>query len=117
MNATYLAWIEKLIDTAHELKLSFDAFGSIISIEPDAAGQLTLSNPFNYSLEPSPVSPTDAPPYHLLAGTIRKTWETGRGKDSGEPIFVAPGIMAGVYHNHLEAVLKTNLVATLSFDS
>lgn len=115
LNATHVEMIEKLKSTAHELKLSFDAFGSIISTEPDAAGQLTVSS-YRQSLEPAPISPIDALPYHLLAGTIRKTWGTGKGKDSGEPIFVAPGMMSGMYHGLLEQILKANITATLSFN-
>ena len=116
LNETYDKIIERLKFTAHELKLSFSAFGSIISVEPDAAGQLSVSTSGPPS-EPAPITPADDSPYHLLAGTIRKTWETGKGKDSGVPIFVSPGVMFGMYHDHLERLLNINLAAKHSFDS
>ncbi|KAF8328369.1 uncharacterized protein EI90DRAFT_3126162 [Cantharellus anzutake] len=93
VNSTHSSIVDKLTPIARGLQLDFEAFGFNVTTELDPAGQLTLSHFLDDDLEPAPVSPPDSAPFQLLAGTIRETWETGRGKDSEEPLIVAPGIM------------------------
>ncbi|KAF8308589.1 carboxypeptidase S [Cantharellus anzutake] len=93
VNATHSSIVDKLTPIARGLQLDFEAFGFNVTTELDPAGQLTLSHFLDDDLEPAPVSPPNSAPFQLLAGTIRETWETGRGKDSEEPFIVAPSIM------------------------
>jgi Gly-Xaa carboxypeptidase len=82
-------------DLAHRLNLTFTSFGETVSAGP-SKGSLITSDDWNSALESAPISPTDAAEYHLLAGTIRATYNTHRGLEDGEkPVIVSPGIMSG----------------------
>lgn len=82
-----------------KFNLTYTAFGSRISQEgAPASGSLTLSDAYNGSLEPAPVTPTgaDAAPYQLLSGTIKATYNAHRSIQTPESeIIVAPSMMSG----------------------
>ncbi|KAF9072250.1 carboxypeptidase S [Rhodocollybia butyracea] len=92
---------------ADKFNLMFISFGETLSrskdanaSSPPAYGTLVLSDAFNTSLAPAPITPTsgaNAGPYRLLAGTIRATYNAHRGLDSGADtnIIVAPGMPTG----------------------
>ena len=80
---------------AVKFNLSYTAFGVSVSDEDvPTYGKLTLS-PFETGLEPAPVTPTDAPPYRFLSGTIKAVYNAHRSIDGSDNIAVAPGIMSG----------------------
>ena len=80
---------------ATKFNLSYTAFGVGVSDEDvPAYGKLTLS-PFETGLTPAPITPTDAPPYHLLSGTIKAVYNAHRTINGSDNIVVAPGIMSG----------------------
>ncbi|KAJ7096137.1 carboxypeptidase S [Mycena epipterygia] len=105
VNATLTRNAELLAPLAERFNLSLTAFGEKKSADNTAQaaaylGTLELSAP--QSLEPAPIAPADAPPFRLLAGTIRAAFRTARqGKVQGEgevkeqDIFVTPGMMTG----------------------
>lgn len=70
-------------------------------MDGDAAsvyGSLVLSDAFNSSLAPAPMTPTSglrAAPYELLSGTIQTTYNAHRGLEGNNNIVVAPGMPAG----------------------
>ncbi|KAJ7749211.1 hypothetical protein B0H16DRAFT_1420431 [Mycena metata] len=85
-------------EIAARFNLSVTAFGELLT--PAAAagasyGSLSLRAP--ETLEPSPISPSDTPPFHLFAGTIRATFHAARKDVKGgeKEIFIAPGVMPG----------------------
>ena len=83
---------------AKTFNLTYSAFGSQISEEgAPASGTLTLSEAFQYGLEPAPITPTgaDAAPYQLLSGTIKATYNTHRSINDADSVIVAPSIMSG----------------------
>lgn len=92
-------FIKTITPIALKYNLALEAFGSNITetLSDSPAGTIRLSDPWGKWLDPAPVTPTDAAPYKLLSGTIRQTWNTGRGKASGEPIYVAPSMMGGAF--------------------
>ncbi|KAF7348672.1 Carboxypeptidase S [Mycena venus] len=55
----------------------------------------TITRDAELTLEPAPITPNDAAPYALLAGTIRATFHAARKDVKDTEIFVAPGIMTG----------------------
>ncbi|KAH9167378.1 hypothetical protein EDB89DRAFT_2125443 [Lactarius sanguifluus] len=83
---------------AKEFNLSFTAFGSDITPNgAPTAGKLTLTDAWESGLEPAPVTPTDedSAPWRLLSGTIKATYNSHRGLEGADNIFVSPGIMSG----------------------
>ena len=89
---------ELLEDLANRFNLSFNAFGKDVTTGSGAKyGSLVLSDAWGTALEPAPIAPTDpdAAPYRLLSGTIKATYNSHRGFENTEEIFVAPGIMTG----------------------
>ena len=85
---------------AERFNLSFISFGDIIlgPDVPNAYGSLVLSDAFNDSLAPAPVTPTSGPtagPYELLSGTIQATYNAHRGLEGNHNIIVAPGMPTG----------------------
>jgi len=87
-----------LEDLASEFNLSLTAFGQGISQRDGPAyGSLILSEAFNSSLEPAPITPTghNAAPYRLLSGTIKATYETGRFNDNEGQLAIAPFMGGG----------------------
>ncbi|KAJ7034591.1 hypothetical protein C8F04DRAFT_956270 [Mycena alexandri] len=96
VNATITRDAELIRDLAARFNLSVTAYGELLTPAAAASyGSLTLTSPQN--LEPAPVTPSDAPAYHLLAGTIRSTFYTARKDVEGGKthISVAPGMMTG----------------------
>ncbi|KAF8309224.1 carboxypeptidase S [Clavulina sp. PMI_390] len=102
-----------LIPIAEKFHLALDAFGDLQNLsypfepslvqdespssEVDTIGIMRLSGSDSKGLEPSPITPTDAAPYKILAGSIRQSWKAG-GKE--EEMFVAPGVMGGNTDTH-----------------
>ncbi|KLO11595.1 carboxypeptidase S [Schizopora paradoxa] len=87
-----------LENLASEFNLSFTAFGRDVNVHHGPAyGALIISEAFNSSLEPAPITPTgpDAAPYRVLSGTIKATYETGRHNDNGGQLTVAPFMGGG----------------------
>ncbi|KAI9440737.1 carboxypeptidase S [Lactarius indigo] len=82
---------------AKEFNLTFTAFGEDITPSgTPTAGKLTLTDAWESGLEPAPVTPTeDSAPWQLLSGTIKATYNTHRGLEGADNIFVSPGIMGG----------------------
>ncbi|KAJ7484247.1 hypothetical protein FB451DRAFT_1231879 [Mycena latifolia] len=92
VNATIMRDAELLMGLAREFNLSVTAYGEQLTpAAADAFGSLTLSAP--QTLEPAPVTPSDAPPFRLLAGTIRAAFQTARGGKAD--VVVMPGMMTG----------------------
>ncbi|KAJ7737717.1 hypothetical protein B0H16DRAFT_103158 [Mycena metata] len=93
VNATLTRDAELTRDLAARFNLSVTAFGELLTpVGAPSFGSLALTT--IDTLEPAPISPSDAPPYRLLAGTIRATFHATR-KDEEKEIFVAPSMMAG----------------------
>ena len=66
------------------------------------AGSLILGDAYHDPLEPAPITPINAPPYKLLAGTVRAAYANGKGKKNGGDLFIAPGTMvANTGNDHL----------------
>lgn len=90
-----------LHNQAEKFNLTYDAFGEKIIGDEKASkyGSLTLSDAWDTSLEPAPITPTgiDAAPYQLLSGTIKAVYAASNIKSSQDfdDIIVAPGIMTG----------------------
>ncbi|KAF8341297.1 carboxypeptidase S [Cantharellus anzutake] len=95
-----------ILPLAHQYNLSFNAFGSQLGGPnlDSSSGSIMVSDAFNSSLEPSPISPTDSLPYELLHGTIRATYEANGLQESigtstanaAQPKFiVAPSLGTG----------------------
>ncbi|KAJ7154545.1 carboxypeptidase S [Mycena filopes] len=98
VNATLTRDAELVKDLAARFNLSVTAYGELLTPAAAAAaayGSLSLSSP--QILEPAPVSPSDAPAFALLAGSIRATFRAARADIEGAEteIFVAPGMMTG----------------------
>ncbi|KAJ7778399.1 carboxypeptidase S [Mycena metata] len=93
VNATLTRDAELTRDLAARFNLSVTAFGELLTPAGAASfGSLSLTT--IDTLEPAPISPSDAPAYRLLAGTIRATFHAVH-KDEEKEIFVAPTLMAG----------------------
>ncbi|KAF8337820.1 hypothetical protein F5887DRAFT_983763 [Amanita rubescens] len=86
---------ERLKGLASSYNLTFDAFGNITDPDAPSSGILTLSDAFHTGLEPAPLTPVNATPYHLLSGTIKTTYNSHRSIKGRDNIYVAPGMMAG----------------------
>jgi Gly-Xaa carboxypeptidase len=56
-----------------------------------------LSNAFQDSLDPAPITPfgADAAPYQHLSGTIKATYNTHRSINDADSVIVAPSMMSG----------------------
>ncbi|KAJ7150834.1 carboxypeptidase S [Mycena crocata] len=98
VNATITRDAELVKDLAAKFNLSLTAYGEQLSSSAAAYyGSLELRAP--QWLEPAPITPSDAPPFQLLAGTIRTAFQTARkGKDVEEgakDVLVMPGMMTG----------------------
>ncbi|KAJ7778400.1 carboxypeptidase S [Mycena metata] len=96
VNATITRDAELIRDLAARFNLSVTAYGELLTPAAAASyGSLTLTAP--EILEPAPLTPSDAPAYQLLAGTIRSTFYTTRKDIEGANthISVAPGMMTG----------------------
>jgi Gly-Xaa carboxypeptidase len=81
---------------AEKFNLSLVAFGTrLTDADAPSYGTLELSDAWGTALEPAPITPTDAAPYKLLAGTIKEVYASHRGGAPDQDINVAPGIMSG----------------------
>ncbi len=101
-------------DLASEFNLSFTAFGKGIRPQDGPTyGSLILSEAFNSSLEPAPITPTgpDAAPYRLLSATIRATYESGRHNDNEGQLTIAPFMGGGNtgMESSFRSLLRTNV--------
>ncbi|KAJ6599930.1 hypothetical protein DFH09DRAFT_1303286 [Mycena vulgaris] len=67
--------------------------GAVQPLPAAAYGTLELSAP--QTLESAPVTPSDAPPFRLLAGTIRTARQGKSGAEKEKDVFVTPGMMTG----------------------
>ena len=88
---------ELLKPIAAKFNLSFNAFGEV-SMDPAAQyyGSVTLSNPWNYWLEPSPISPYHGSvAFDILSGTIKSVYNTHRGLKGDDNIKVYPNYITG----------------------
>ncbi|KAJ7737718.1 hypothetical protein B0H16DRAFT_1730219 [Mycena metata] len=96
VNETLQRDVELLENLAARFNLSITANGKLIMPATDVTyGSLALTT--RQELDPAPVTPSNAAPFHLLAGTIRATFHVAR-KDVREgktDIVVAPAIGPG----------------------
>lgn len=76
--------------------MSFEAFGVDESImNGPYHGIITLSDAFHAGFEPAPVTPADEPPFQILSGSIKATYNAHRSLQDKQNLIVAPGIMTG----------------------
>lgn len=77
--------------------MTLEAFGKTVGSQKPSWGTIRLSDAFNNSLVPAPVTPTTGSgPYELLSGTIRATLQTHlRTDDLPRSAVVSPGVMTG----------------------
>jgi Gly-Xaa carboxypeptidase len=83
---------------ANDFNLTYYAFGTRISEEgAPSSGTLTLSDAFQSSHEPAPVTSTgkNAAPYQFLSGTIKAAYNSHRSLQGSDTIFVSPGMPSG----------------------
>ena len=76
------------------------AFGKTVRSQDPSWGTIRLSDAFNSSLVPAPVTPTTGSgPYELLSGTIRSTFQTHLHTD-GLPTtaIISPGLSVGEFY-------------------
>ena len=77
--------------------MTYTAFGSPLTEDGvPTKGTLTISDAYDNSLEPAPVSPSgpDAAPFQLLSGSIKATYNVHRNiKLDVDSVIVAPGMM------------------------
>ncbi|KAJ7742132.1 hypothetical protein DFH07DRAFT_44200 [Mycena maculata] len=91
VNATITRDAALVKDLAARFNLSVTAYGEPLTPAAGAYGTLSLSAP--RSLEPAPITPSAAPPFQLLAGTIRTV--LGATYGDVQEVFVTPGMMTG----------------------
>lgn len=92
---------ELFLPLAKEFGLTFFAFGELLSLPaPDEVkGSLNITS--TIGLDPAPVTPTSldrdgvSTPYQFLSGTIKATYNTHRGLQGNDNIFVGPGMPTG----------------------
>ncbi|KAJ7154546.1 carboxypeptidase S [Mycena filopes] len=95
VNATLQHHLDLLSDLAAGFNLSLTANGELLTPVADAYGSLSFTT--RQELEPAPVTPADAPPFRLLAGTIRATFQTARRdvREGRKDVVVAPAMGPG----------------------
>ncbi|KAJ7117493.1 carboxypeptidase S [Mycena epipterygia] len=92
VNATLSRDAALVMDLAARFNLSVTAYGEALTAPGAAAlGSLSLRAP--RTLEPAPLTPRDAPPFRLLAGSIRAAFQAAR--KGATDVVVAPGLMTG----------------------
>ncbi|KAJ7610749.1 carboxypeptidase S [Mycena polygramma] len=89
VNATLTRDAELVMNLAHKFNLSVTAYGERLTPEGPSSGSLLLSA--SLSPEPAPTAPINAPPFQLLAASIRTARKIGGADD----VIVAPGLMTG----------------------
>ncbi|KAG9309489.1 hypothetical protein JVU11DRAFT_10460 [Chiua virens] len=89
-------FIDVTLPVAAKHNMSLEAFGKTVRLEsPSSWGTIRLSDAFDGSLVPAPVTPTTGSgPYELLSGTIRSALQSHLRTD-GLPTsaIVSPGLM------------------------
>ncbi|KAF8449397.1 hypothetical protein L210DRAFT_3524770 [Boletus edulis BED1] len=86
--------IDIILPVAAKHNMTLEAFGQTMGLQGPSWGTIRLSDAYNTSLAPAPVTPTTGSgPYELLSGTIRSTLETHLRTD-GLPTtaVVSPGL-------------------------
>ncbi|KAJ6480583.1 carboxypeptidase S [Mycena vitilis] len=89
VNATLTRDAELVMDLARKFNLSVTAYGERLTPEGPYSGSLLLSA--SLSPDPAPTAPINAPPFQLLAASIRTARKLGGANDA----IVAPGVMTG----------------------
>ncbi|KAJ7657179.1 carboxypeptidase S [Mycena polygramma] len=89
VNTTLTRDAELVMDLAHKFNLSVTAYGERLTPEGPYSGSLLLSA--SLSPDPAPAAPINAPPFQLLATSIRSARKVGGADD----VIVAPGLMTG----------------------
>ncbi|KAF8141978.1 hypothetical protein EV363DRAFT_1425979 [Boletus edulis] len=89
--------IDIILPVAAKHNMTLEAFGKTMGLKGPSWGTIRLSDAYNTSLAPAPVTPTTGSgPYELLSGTIRSTLETHLRKDSlPMTAIVSPGLLNG----------------------
>ncbi|KAK7020387.1 carboxypeptidase S [Favolaschia claudopus] len=91
LNATLSRDSSLVMDLAEKYNLSVTAYGEPLTpADTPTYGSVLIHAPIH--LEPAPISPIDANPFQILAGSIRTARQTGSTKDD---VYVAPGMMTG----------------------
>lgn len=76
--------------------MSFEAFGvEQRSLDSSYHGRINLSDAFQAGFEPAPVTPADGPPFRILSGSIKATYNTHRSLQDKDSVIVTPGVMTG----------------------
>ena len=84
-----------LIPVAEHFNLTMDAFGYWEPAGDGSGGHVKLSDAWDASLEPSPITPTGPEdPYQIFAGTIKATLESAQGYNA-TGVVVAPKLILG----------------------
>lgn len=85
-----------LRNLAVSYNMSFEAFGvEQRSLDSSYHGRINLSDAFQAGFEPAPVTPADEPPFRILSGSIKATYNTHRSLQDKDSVIVAPGVMTG----------------------
>ncbi|KAJ7056190.1 hypothetical protein C8F01DRAFT_377331 [Mycena amicta] len=100
VNETVMRDAKLVQEVAARFNLSVSAYGEqLTSVGVLASGSVELST--SQTLEPAPITPSDAAPFKALSGTIRATYKAARtraGASSSEKdqeIYVIPGLLVG----------------------
>ncbi|CAG8654093.1 13919_t:CDS:2, partial [Acaulospora colombiana] len=84
-----------LKDFAVTHNITFIAFGDTV-VDKGSIPKIEISDAWGNGLEPAPVTPVNAAPYRLLAGSILATEEArGNGTLASKPVYVMPSVMSG----------------------
>ncbi|TBU60963.1 hypothetical protein BD310DRAFT_921838 [Dichomitus squalens] len=84
-----------LFPVAEHFNLTMDAFGYWEPAGDGSGGHVKLTDAWDASLEPSPVTPTGPEdPYQIFAGTIKATLESAEGYNA-TGVVVAPQLILG----------------------
>ncbi|PVF99895.1 carboxypeptidase S [Serendipita vermifera] len=84
-----------LKDFAVAQNITFIAFDETI-IDKGSIPKIEISDAWGNGLEPAPVTPVNAAPYRLLAGSILATeGARGNGTLASKPVYVMPSVMSG----------------------
>ena len=70
------------------------AFGTSILTSGGAVGLLDLEA-WPGDTEPAPQADTSGPEFSVLSGSIRSTYDTHRGLEDGDHVFVTPYLPSG----------------------
>ncbi|KAF7354336.1 Carboxypeptidase S [Mycena venus] len=81
VNATLSRDTKLVMDLARKFNLSVTAYGELLTPPGSTYGSVALRAP--QSLDPAPVSPISAPPFRVLAGSIRTARNTAAGGRGG----------------------------------